>query len=64
MLGDSLVHGLTLYVLHKSLVWRARAAQVKGLVIALLFLRTALAVLRESSAGLVRAHAASPESAG
>jgi cation diffusion facilitator family transporter len=158
MLGDSLVYGFSLYVLHKSLVWRARAALLKGLVmlafgfgvlleaglrlragftpsapimagigslalaantccffllwrhraddlnlrstwlcsrndlvansavlvaaglvaelqslwpdllvgvgIALLFLRTALAVLRESSAELVRAHAASPTGAG
>lgn len=158
MLGDSLVYGFSLYVLHRSLVWRARAALVKGLVmlafglgilleaglrlragftpsapvmagigalalaanascflllwrhraddlnlrstwlcsrndlvansavlvaaglvaelqsvwpdllvgvgIALLFLRTALAVLRESGAELVRAHDASPEGAG
>lgn len=32
MLGDSLVYGFSLYVLHRGLVWRARAALVKGLV--------------------------------
>ena len=32
MLGDALVYGFSLYVLDKSLVWRARASLVKGLV--------------------------------
>lgn len=32
MLGDALVYGFSLYVLHRSLVWRARAALAKGLV--------------------------------
>jgi len=32
MLGDSLVYGFSLYVLHRSMVWRARAALLKGLV--------------------------------
>ena len=30
MLGDSLVYGFSLFVLHRSLVWRARAALAKG----------------------------------
>ena len=34
MLGDSLVYGFSLFVLHRSTVWRARAALVKGLVMA------------------------------
>lgn len=34
MLGDSLVYGFSLFVLHRSLVWRARAALVKGLIMA------------------------------
>jgi Co/Zn/Cd efflux system component len=32
MLGDSFVYGFSLYVLHRSRVWRARAALAKGLV--------------------------------
>jgi cation diffusion facilitator family transporter len=34
MLGDSLVYGFSLFVLHRSLAWRARAALMKGLVMA------------------------------
>ena len=36
MLGDSLVYGFTLFVLHRSLAWRARAALVKGGIMAAL----------------------------
>ena len=32
MLGDSLVYGFSLFVLHRSAVWRARAALTKGVV--------------------------------
>lgn len=32
MLGDSLVYGFSLYVLHRSAAWRARAAALKGLI--------------------------------
>jgi len=32
MLGDALVYGFSLYVLHRSLLWRARAAALKGFV--------------------------------
>jgi Co/Zn/Cd efflux system component len=32
MLGDSLVYGFSLYVLHRSQAWRAAAALSKGLV--------------------------------
>jgi cation diffusion facilitator family transporter len=32
MLGDSLVYGFSLWVLHRSLGWRARAALLKGLI--------------------------------
>jgi cation diffusion facilitator family transporter len=34
MLGDSLVYGFSLYVLHRSLAWRARAALAKGMIMA------------------------------
>ena len=36
MLGDSLVYGFSLFVLHRSLTWRARAALAKGLIMATL----------------------------
>lgn len=34
MLGDSLVYGFSLFVLHRGAAWRARAALAKGLVMA------------------------------
>ena len=34
MLGDALVYGFSLFVLHRSLTWRARAALVKGGIMA------------------------------
>ena len=34
MLGDAFVYGFSLYVLHRSLAWRARAALTKGLIMA------------------------------
>ena len=34
MLGDSLVYGFSLFVLQRSMVWRSRAAFVKGVVMA------------------------------
>jgi cation diffusion facilitator family transporter len=34
MLGDSLVYGFSLFVLQRSLAWRARAALAKGLIMA------------------------------
>ncbi len=36
MLGDALVYGFSLYVLHRSRIWRARAALTKGVVMAVL----------------------------
>jgi cation diffusion facilitator family transporter len=35
MLGDALVYGFSLYVLHRSELWRVRAAQAKGVVMVL-----------------------------
>ena len=32
MLGDSLVYGFSLFVIHRSLAWRARAALLKGAI--------------------------------
>ena len=34
MLGDSFVYGFSLFVLHRSLTWRARAALSKGVIMA------------------------------
>ena len=34
MLGDALVYGFSLFVLHRSLVWRVRAALLKGGIMA------------------------------
>ncbi len=34
MLGDAFVYGFSLYVLHRSLAWRARAALAKGVIMA------------------------------
>ena len=34
MLGDSFVYGFSLLVLHRSLMWRARAALAKGVIMA------------------------------
>jgi cation diffusion facilitator family transporter len=56
MLGDSLVYAFTLYVLYRSLVWRARAALAKGVVL----LAFGLGVLLE--AGL-RLHTGLPPAA-
>jgi cation diffusion facilitator family transporter len=35
MLGDSLVYGFSLFVVHRSLTWHARAALLKGAIMAL-----------------------------
>jgi Co/Zn/Cd efflux system component len=35
MLGDSLVYGFSLFVIHRSLTWHARAALLKGAIMAL-----------------------------
>ena len=48
MLGDALVYGFSLFVLHRSLVWRARAALVKGGIMAAF----GLGVLLEASVRL------------
>ncbi|MCZ6785494.1 MAG: cation transporter [Proteobacteria bacterium] len=45
MLGDSLVYGFSLYVLQRSLAWRARAALAKGVIMAVF----GLGVLLESA---------------
>jgi Co/Zn/Cd efflux system component len=55
MLGDSLVYAFTLWVLHRSALWRTRAALSKGLVM----LGFGVAVL--ARAGLQLATGAAPE---
>jgi Co/Zn/Cd efflux system component len=34
MLGDSIVYGFSLYVIQRGIVWKARAALLKGIVMA------------------------------
>jgi Co/Zn/Cd efflux system component len=34
MLGDAIVYGFSLYVVSKSLAWQARAAMLKGVIMA------------------------------
>jgi cation diffusion facilitator family transporter len=45
MLGDSFVYGFSLFVLHRSPAWRARAALAKGLIMAVF----GVAVLAEAA---------------
>lgn len=50
MLGDAIVYGFSLYVVSRSLVWKARASLLKGVVMA----GFAMGVLAEALAKLVR----------
>jgi Co/Zn/Cd efflux system component len=50
MLGDAIVYGFTLYVVSRGAVWQARAALLKGLIMA----GFGVGVLAEVSAKLVR----------
>ena len=34
MLGDAIVYGFSLYVIHRATVWKARAALLKGIIMA------------------------------
>ena len=51
MLGDSLVYGFSLFVVHRSLTWHARAALLKGAIMALF----GVAVLSRSPSSFARA---------
>src|SRR5574338_675616 len=50
MLGDAIVYGFSLYVVSRSLVWKARASLLKGLVMA----GFAVGVLAEALVKLAR----------
>jgi Co/Zn/Cd efflux system component len=52
MLGDSFVYGFSLLVLHRSLVWRARAALAKGIIMAAFGVGVLLEVVLRLRAGV------------
>jgi Co/Zn/Cd efflux system component len=61
MLGDSLVYAFSLFVVHRSLAWRARAALLKGVIMALFGVAVLIEVgfsLRSASPPTVLAMAA------
>ena len=61
MLGDSLVYAFSLFVVHRSLAWRARAALLKGVIMALFGVAVLIEVgfsLRSASPPTVPAMAA------
>lgn len=53
MLGDSLVYGFSLYVLWRSAAWRAKAALLKGAIMALLGVGVLLEVIYKMVSGIV-----------
>ncbi len=52
MLGDSIVYGFSLFVLQRSLAWRARAALAKGLIMAAFGVGVLVEALFRLSAGV------------
>jgi len=52
MLGDALVYGFSLFVLHRSLAWRARAALVKGGIMAVFGIGVILEALVRLATGV------------
>jgi len=53
MLGDSLVYGFSLYVLWQSAEWKAVAAMVKGIVMALFGIGVLIEAIYKIAAGVV-----------
>jgi Co/Zn/Cd efflux system component len=53
MLGDSLVYGFSLYVLSRSLAWKAKAALLKGVIMALFGAGVLLEVIYKTLSGIV-----------
>ena len=53
MLGDSLVYGFSLYVLWRSAVWKAKAALLKGVIMALFGAGVLLEVISKTISGIV-----------
>ena len=53
MLGDSLVYGFSLYVLWRSAAWKAKAALLKGAIMALFGAGVLLEVIDKTLSGIV-----------
>src|ERR687892_440933 len=53
MLGDSLVYGFSLYVLWRSAAWKAKAALVKGAIMAVFGVGVLLEVTYKTISGIV-----------
>jgi cation diffusion facilitator family transporter len=53
MLGDSLVYGFSLYVLWRSAAWKARAALLKGAIMAVFGVGVFLEVIYKTISGIV-----------
>jgi cation diffusion facilitator family transporter len=53
MLGDSLVYGFSLYVLWRSAAWKARAALLKGAIMAVFGVGVLLEVVYKTVTGIV-----------
>ena len=53
MLGDSLVYGFSLYVLWRSAAWKAKAALLKGAIMAVFGLGVLLEVIYKTISGIV-----------
>jgi cation diffusion facilitator family transporter len=53
MLGDSLVYGFSLYVLSRSAAWKAKAALLKGVIMAAFAVGVILEVIYKTISGVV-----------
>ena len=53
MLGDSLVYGFSLYVLNRSAVWKAKAALLKGEIMAVFGVGVLVEVLYKIISGII-----------
>ncbi len=53
MLGDSLVYGFSLYVLWRSAVWKAKAALLKGVIMAVFGVGVVVEVIYKTISGIV-----------
>lgn len=53
MLGDSLVYGFSLYVLWRSAAWKAKAALLKGVIMALFGTGVLFEVISKTTTGIV-----------
>jgi cation diffusion facilitator family transporter len=53
MLGDSLVYGFSLYVLWRSAAWKAKAALLKGAIMAVFGIGVLMEVVYKTIAGIV-----------